>query len=287
MIRHDSILRSLPLAALVAVTVAISGCHSAAERSAEPIVEKNAEARGGLKAWRAVTSMTMSGKLDAGKPRDPVKLAASYLKPRTQAKADARKALAQPRAAEEVKPVQLPFVMELKRPRMTRVEIRFRDQTAVQVYDGSQGWKVRPFLGRHEVEPFTADELRIASQQTDLDGPLIDYAKKGNKVELEGTEPVDGRDAYRLKITSREGQVRHVWVDATTYLDVKVDGTRRMDGKPRPVWTTYRDFRSVNGLMVPHVMETTVEGVAGSEKIVLDRVALNPPLDDDRFARPN
>ena len=287
MSRLDSTLRSLPCAALLAVAVATAGCHSAAERSAAPIAEKNAEARGGLKAWRKITSMTMSGNLDAGTPRDPVKLAMSFMKPRTEARADARKALAHPRDADQVKPVQLPFVMELKRPRKSRLEIRFKGQTAVQVYDGSTGWKLRPFLGRREVEPYTAEELKAAALQTELDGPLIDYASKGNKVELVGTEPVDGRDAYKLKITSDDGQVRHVWVDAKTYLDVKVDGTRRLDGKPRPVWTTYSDYRSVNGLMVPHLLETTVEGVAGSEKIMVERVALNPQLDDDRFAKPN
>jgi hypothetical protein len=192
-----------------------------------------------------------------------------------------------PREADADKPVQLPFVMELKRPRKTRLEIRFKGQTAVQVYDGHQGWKLRPFLGRREVEPFTAEELRVASAQTDLDGPLIDYARKGNKVELEGTEPVEGHDAFRLKVTSEDGQVRHVWVDTQTYLDVKVDGSRRLDGKPRPVWTTFRDYRPVNGLMIPHVLETTVEGVPGSEKILVERVALNPQLDDAQFSKPD
>jgi hypothetical protein len=285
--RHVSTLRSLPWSLLVAAAVAFAGCTSSAERSAEPIAEKNAAARGGLKAWRAIQSMSMTGSLEAGRPRDPVKLAMSYMRPRNEAKAEARKALAHPREADANKNVRLPFVMELERPRRTRLEIRFQGQTAVQVYDGSHGWKLRPFLGRREVEPFTAEELRVASQQTDLDGPLIDYARKGNKVELEGTEPVEGHDAYRLKVTSHDGQVRHVWVDKQTYLDVKVDGTRRLDGKPRPVWTTFRDYRPVNGLMIPHVLETTVEGVPGSEKILVDRVALNPQLDDAHFTKPD
>ena len=56
-----------------------AGCHRArAERAAAAIAEKNAAARGGLEAWRAVKSMSMSGNLDAGTPRDPVKLAMSY-----------------------------------------------------------------------------------------------------------------------------------------------------------------------------------------------------------------
>ena len=59
-----------------------------------------------------------------------------------------------------------------------------------------------------------------------------------------------------------------------------------MDGKPRTVWTTLRDYRPVDGLMIPHVLETTVDGVRGSEKILVEKVTVNPPLADSRFARP-
>jgi hypothetical protein len=176
--------------------------------------------------------------------------------------------------------------MEAKRPHKTRVEVRFKDQTAVQVFDGTGGWKLRPFLGRRDVEPFSAEETRLALQQAELEGPLLEAVARGDRVELEGTEPVDGNDAYRLRVTARDGQVRHVWVDVKTALDVKVDGSRRLDGKPHAVWTTFRDFRQVNGLLVPFQMETTVEGVPGAERITAERVTLDAPLADARFARP-
>ena len=175
--------------------------------------------------------------------------------------------------------------MELSRPRKMRVEIKFQGETAVQVYDGKSGWKLRPFLGRHDVEPFTAEELRIAAQQSELDGPLIDASSKGSRVELEGTEQVEGRHAYKLKVTTGK-DVRQVWVDTETFLDIKVDGTRHIDGKQRQVWTFLRDYKPVNGVMVPHLTETVVEGVPGSERIVIDRVVVNPELDDDRFKKP-
>ncbi len=38
--------------------------------------------------------------------------------------------------------------------------------------------------------------------------------------------------------------------------------------------------------MIPHQLETTVEGLPGSERIVIERVALNPSLDDARFQKP-
>ena len=286
MTSHDqSVLRGLFIVAMSAIALAVApGCQRG-DRATEEILRKNAEARGGLEAWRKVQSMSMTGNLEAGLARNPVDLARAYIRTRTESKAEARRALLH-RKDEAPKQVRLPFVMEMKRPLQSRLEIRFQGDTAVQVFDGSRGWKLRPYLGRHEVEPYSAEELRLASQQAELDGPLIDAAAKGSRVELLGTEPVEGRDAYKLKITLASGQVRSVWGDTQTFLDVKVDGTRTMDGKPRPVWTFFRDYRPVDGLLIPHTLETTVEGVVGTEKILVDRVSLNPELAVARFEKP-
>lgn len=115
----------------------------------------------------------------------------------------------------------------MKRARKSRLEIDFRGETAVQVFDGKHGWKLRPFLNRHEVESFTADAMKPVTLQSDLDGPLVDYSAKGTKVELEGTEKVEGQDAYRLKLTFKTGESRHVWIDANTFLEIKIEGARR------------------------------------------------------------
>ncbi|BDG10825.1 LolA-like protein [Anaeromyxobacter paludicola] len=277
-----------PAAALVRLAAPLAllaaGCHlSRDEREAATIAERNAAARGGLAAWRKVRALSISGRLEAGRPRDPARLARSYLPSQARLEPGARRALA--RRGDPERQVQLPFAMELKRPRMSRVEVKFQGQTAVQVFDGTRGFKLRPFLGRREVEPFTAEELRVASQQSELEGPLLDYEAQGSRVRLVGTEPVDGRDAYKLAVTSRDGEVRHVWVDAKSYLDVKVEGSRRIDGKVRPVFTYLRDYRAVDGLLFPMALETTVEGAPGSEKLTVERVAVNPELDDARFAK--
>src|SRR4029077_14299215 len=114
--------------------------------------------------------------------------------------------------------VELPFVMDMARPRKLRVELQFNGQTAIQVYDGANGWKLRPFLNRRVVEPFTTDEMKLASMQADLDGPLVDYAAKGTQIELAGVEKVEDRDTYKLKLTMKNGRAIHVWIDAQTFL---------------------------------------------------------------------
>ena len=120
-----------------------------------------------------------------------------------------------------------------------------------------------------------------------MEGPLVDYAAKGTKVELAGVEPVAGRDAYKLKLTLKSGIVQHIWIDAQSFLDVKVEGApRRMDGRMRSVFTYQSDFRSVDGVKVPFVLETAVDGYREMHKMAIEKVTLNPKLDDALFTKP-
>jgi hypothetical protein len=253
---------ALLLAALCGASAIDTSLATATTVSAGDIVDKNIAARGGLAAWRGVQTLSWRGKMDAG----------GHVKPAGAASAEQ---------------AQLPFSLDMKRSRKTRLEIEFKGQTAVQVYDGTQGWKVRPFLNRHEVESFSADELKAIASQADLDGPLVDYAAKGTTVELGGVEKVDGKDAYKLKLTLKNKQVLHEWIDAKTFLEVKVEGVpRRLDNKYHPVFIHLRDYRAVNGLMIPHLLETSVQGVPATERILIEKVVVNPTLSESRFAKP-
>jgi hypothetical protein len=276
--------------ATAAITVAVPKAAPAPvlpALAADQIVARSVVARGGAPAWSRVQSMTLSGKLDAGRQRhDGGMIAASAPLSRVEARARVRQ-IALQQSKEPAKPIELPFTLELARPNQSRLEIPFQGQTAVQVFDGSNGWKLRPFLGRSAPEPFSADEQRAAADQQQLDGPLVNHVAKGTKVALDGTDRVDGRDAYRLKLTLKNGDVRRLWVDAKTFLDVKIEGApRRMDGRMRRVETSLRDWKPVQGVMVPYLYETTVEAVAGSERIVVEKVALDAALTPSRFVRP-
>ena len=256
--------------------------------TAAQVVDKHVAARGGLKAWQGLQSMAWNGKMDVGFG-DSVARSARYVsnesmhKPRQQRAAMEKTQDQQPTE----KQVQVPFVLDMKRPDKSRIELEFDGKTAVQVFDGKSGWMKRPYLNRDTWEPFSAEQAKSQAGKWDLEGPLVDYVVRGTKVDLEGIEPVEGKDAYRLKLTMKSGEVQHVWIDAQSYLDVKVEGIpRRMDGKMRTVWVYHRDFRSVQGLMVPFVLETAVDGFRDTHRMVLEKVGLNPQLDDALFTKP-
>jgi hypothetical protein len=267
--------------------LAVDGKTGPARLTAAQVVEKHLAARGGLKAWHAVQTMVSNGKMDVGSG-DSVARSERYVRSATAKKNKGPRTPPPVEAKDEAqKQVQVPFLLEMKRPAKSRIEIEFAGKTAVQVYDGTAGWLLRPYLNRDDWEPFSPEQARSQQGHWELGGPLIDQAAQGGKVELVSVEPVEGHDAYKLKLTRKGGETRHVWIDTKSFLDVKVEGVpRRLDGTMRTVWVTQRDFRPVQGLMVPFVLETAVDGNTGTHKMVIEKLALNPRLDDARFAKP-
>src|ERR1700716_3880407 len=204
----------ISLAFAVSLAAAVVDTAPQSKLTAAAIVDKNVAARGGLQAWRTVQTLSLAGKLGAGGNRR-----ATLPVPVPGPHASAQTLVTRP--AEEV---QLPCVMELKRPRKMRIELQFSGQTAIQVFDGANGWKLRPFLNRRVVEPYTAEEMKWDSLEEDLDGPLVGLAAKGTKIELDGMEKVEDRDTYKLKLTMNNGQSIHVWIDAQSFLEAKIEG---------------------------------------------------------------
>ncbi|MGF6935634.1 outer membrane lipoprotein-sorting protein [Paraburkholderia sp. UCT70] len=220
----------------------------------DEVVARNAEARGGADAWRKVTSMVWVGHVDS--PNAPAP--------------------------------DLPFELALKRPDRTRFETTAANQMIVHVFDGKDGWKVRPSGGGGpDVRPYTSNEVKFARDEQVIDGPLLDHAAKGISVALEGTDKVEGRDAYRLLLRLPSGATRHVWVDAQNFLDVKYDREARgPSGRPATIEVMYRDFREVDGVRIPFVIESGAVGMDKKDRLVIDNVTLNPPLDSFTFANP-
>ncbi|MFM0030734.1 hypothetical protein PQR70_31395 [Paraburkholderia madseniana] len=222
--------------------------------SADQIVGKNVAARGGVDAWRKVQAMVWTGHVDS------------------------KNAPAQ----------DLPFVLALKRPNKTRFEISVLNQKAVRVFDGKDGWKVNPGgTGGGNLRPYTIDELKSARDEQVIDGPLIDHEAKGVNITLDGVDKVNGHDAYRLAAKLPSGVTRHVWIDAQTFLDVKYDREARgPHGQPVIVEVSYSNYTNVDGLQIPLVIESGAAASGKTDKLTIDKVSLNPPLDDVIFAKP-
>ncbi|MHB8721753.1 MAG: LolA-like protein [Steroidobacteraceae bacterium] len=246
-------------AAALAVAVAgnvIAAGNAAVPLTAEQIVEKNVAARGGLDAWRKIDSMVWVGHMESADPSVP----------------------------------RLSFSYELKRPNKTRFELSTLAEKSVRVFDGKQGWNIRPKRGGAlDEKPYTPQDLAFAREAQGFDGPLIDYRAKGIAVELAGIEKVEGHKAYRLHVRLPSGTIHSVWIDAKNFLDLKYDRTSYgATGSPVTVSVLYRNYQRVEGLQIPGTLEIGGDSKrAATARMVIDKISLNPTLDDKVFGRPD
>ena len=246
-----------PLCAVALAAAAVAGPKATVTSlSVQQIIERNVAARGGLERWRAVGTMAWVGHIESAHARVP----------------------------------NMPFTLEQQRPNKTRFEADARGQRTVRVFDGTQGWKLRAAQhgGRPDAQPFAAEELKFARAGQGIDGPLIDSAAKGNLVTLEGLDEIEGHTAYRLEVRLFAGERDRLWIDAKSFLDIRCD--RVVDGPtglPRKVVSLlYRDYKTFKGLKMPSIIETSGDAHSPPDRMVIERVLLNQPLDSWAFVNP-
>jgi len=221
-----------------------------AAQTVDEVIAKNIEARGGLEKLKSVQSIRMTGKMMMGPG------------------------------------MEAPMSLEIKRPRSLRMEFTFQGMTGVQAYDGKNGWSISPFQGKKDPEPMSPDDVKDAEEEADIDGPLIDYKAKGHTVELVGKEKVEGSDAFKLKVTLKNGTVRHQYIDAESFLEIKTEAKRTIRGSEMEFESTIGDYKDVEGLLIAHSIQSGAKGRPEKQNIVVEKIELNPVLDDARFRMP-
>jgi hypothetical protein len=180
-----------------------------------------------------------------------------------------------------------PFLAEFKRPGKMHNEVTIQNKTVVRSFNGKDaGWVTNPFVGKDAPEPMSADEMKDAVNEADFDGPLVDAKGKGNTIELTGTEKVEGRDAYVLKVTHKDGQVSHYSFDAKTFLLTKWSGADTVNGEAVTRETYFHDYRDVGGLKFAFELVSNTPGTDLTQRIVVDKIELDPQIDDARFGKP-
>jgi hypothetical protein len=156
----------------------------------------------------------------------------------------------------------------------------------VQAFDGTEGWKISPFQGRKDPEKMSADDTKALIEESEVDGPLIDWKEKGSQVEYLGTEDVDGTQAHKLKVVRKNGDVNYVYLDPDHFLEIRILSQRIEHGNQVEVETDLSDYEKVNGVFVPFAIEAAPKGASDKQKLIIDKAEANLPLDDSTFKMP-
>ena len=179
-----------------------------------------------------------------------------------------------------------PFTVEVARPGRIRTRVTFPQGDWLQVYDGKRGWVVSPFAKSPAAVPMTPEELANAPEQADIEGPLVDSAKKGIALALEGKEQVQGRDAWKIRVTRPDGVIRYLDLDAATSLKMRWKGELGAGADKKMNASLFSDYRKVSGLSFPFRIVSGIAGEAPAQEIVFEKIEVNPAILPSAFEVP-
>lgn len=234
---------------LAAACVAAFAANAPAQ-TADEIVQKFIKTVGGMEKIQAVKSLRRVGKYSGGGGFEAV------------------------------------LIEENRRPNLVRQEFVIQGMTGVTAYDGKAGWKIEPWNGKKDAEALSEEEMKGIVEDSDLDGPLVNYKQKGVKVEYVGMDEVEGTDTYKLKVTLASGDVRLYYMDTDYFVPIKIDTKRMVRGAEREYETVLGDYKEVGGWYLPFSVEQGVKGNPNRSKVTYEKIEANVTLDDSRFAKP-
>jgi outer membrane lipoprotein-sorting protein len=219
--------------------------------SIDQLIARNIEARGGLAALRAVQTRRSTGVMSG------------------------------------VAPFDIPFTIEQKRPGFFRRDLTIQGTAQIMVFDGKGGWKVDPFAtGDAKPQPLTPDEVEDLIEDADMDGCLVDWAAKGDKVEYAGEDTLVGGPAYKLKVTFANGRVSTIFLDAKSYQEVKRIVTRKQMGQDVEMEVFTGDYRPIQGVSEPFSIDIAPKGSPQRMHLAMQKVEVNVPIDGADFHLP-
>jgi hypothetical protein len=169
-----------------------------------------------------------------------------------------------------------------------RVDYGIQGLDVIQAYDGHGAWKVNPLQGRKDAEKMSADEARALADAALVEGPLLASRSDGSKVQYLGREDFDGTLAYKLKVTQKDGDEFTYWLDPDTFLEIKVDETRKIRGAEETNETELGDYEKVAGVYFPMSVESWTQGQPNQrQRTIIASGTANTPLAADYFAEPH
>jgi outer membrane lipoprotein-sorting protein len=233
---------------LLAAALCVCFVAQASAITADEVIAKNIEAKGGMDKLQQIKTEKVTGKwMMAG--------------------------------------MEMPFTMYTKRPNKLRMEVSMQGMTMVQAFDGETGWDINPFQGSPEPKKMSDMQSKMFGQQADFDGFLIGYKDKGYKVEYMGEEDMEGTPAYHLVVTVDDSTTVDYYIDTEYNLDLKYTVNAKVEGTPLSVDSYLGDYKEVDGVMTPFSMENKVNGQTRGQG-VFEKVEYNVDIPDSLFVMP-
>lgn len=238
------------LVGLVAVAASVLLAISASAQetpSLETVLQKHAEALGGMERLDAVDTLRLSGTFIAFSEEGT-------------------------------------FTLTRMRPNGYLLRYQMLGSDLVESYDGEDAWTIHPDLGLPQAVPMNHAERAAVQAQADFFGPLIRPDQKGHTVTLVGRSDFEGTDAWELSVV-RSDETEETWyLDVDSYLPVGRRTVTTDWGRPHPLTVFYDDWREVDGIQLPFYWEN--EFFIRHQIVQVEEAEVNPTVEAADFDRP-
>ena len=172
------------------------------------------------------------------------------------------------------------------RPGTVRIETTLQGLTSVEALEGKEAWSVQPFGGRRDPEKGSADEARSHSHEADFDGPLVGWREKAKSVEYLGTEDVDGTSAHKLRVRLKDGDTVTVFLDPDSLLAIRELWQELVRGTEKVSEIDFGSYERVAGVWIPFSLELGRPGRPKQARITIERAEANIAADAALFRFP-
>ena len=220
-------------------------------QTADELVARNLAARSGAEKLRAIQTMLITGTISFGKESSPI-------------------------------------TVRVRRPNQIREEFKMQETEITRAYDGSVGWQSQKSGAQSKVDVLgggDADNIREEAENA-IGGPLLDYAKKGSRVETLGKDTWGGKPAYKVKVTTHMGTNITLFLDAATYLEMYEEIERTVDGKLTTIVEEVSDYREVGGVKLAHRFVSGTKEDPQATTLQVEKMELDVPMEASLFAMP-
>lgn len=162
-----------------------------------------------------------------------------------------------------------------------RSETEMMGSKMIQVFTDKGAWMVNPMSGASDPQEVPAEQAKQGQGQIYI-APLLNYAANGSKVEYLGQEKLGNVNAYKIKLTDKNGMPTTYFFDPSTYYLVQAVRSGEMMGQPIEITLTYSDFKKTDyGWVVPQTTEINLGQFAITSK--LKNIEINAPVDAALF----
>ncbi len=166
-----------------------------------------------------------------------------------------------------------------------RMEQEIMGQKMISAYNGKIGWMINPMGGSSDPQEVPEEMLAGMKKNAEIgQNPITQLKNEGVTITLEGKENVDGVEAYKIKLITKEKNEMYIYISTSTYLTIKTSGRVEMMGNMADVDTYFKEYKNFSGITFATKMELVTSGQTMTT--VWEKIEPNAAIDDSIFEMP-